>query len=197
MTEENLFIQKVTKLFEENGAKTLTMDDIAKEFGMSKKTLYKDYKNKEALLEEVLSYRLNGILESMKTLEEKIDNAIQRMLSRDEEIEKASSSNNTIMLRQLVKYYPQIFNRHMRNFSEKFSLILVQNIERGRKQGYYRKDFDAEFYTKLFFQLSMSYNNPYLDTSNITKYYYQREALMFYLHAITTEKGKAYMESLK
>lgn len=197
MIEDKLFIEKVAKLFEENGAKTLTMDDIAKEFGMSKKTLYKDYKTKEVLLEQVLTYRLRGVLERMQNLEEEIENAIDRMLSRDEEIEKASSSNNTIMLRQLIKYYPQIFNRHMKDFSKKFSVILLQNIERGRKQGYYRNDFDAGFYTKLFFQLSMSYNNPYLDTSNITRYHYQREALMFYLHAITTEKGKAYMGSLE
>lgn len=197
MNKENIFIEKVADLFEENGAKTLTMDDIAKEFGMSKKTLYKDYKNKEALLEEVLTYRLSGILEKMKNLEDIVDNAIERMLCRDEEIKKASSSNNTIMLRQLIKYYPQIFNRHMKDFSEKFSLILMQNIDRGRKQGYYREDFDAEFYTKLFFQLSMSYNNPYLDTSNITRYHYQREALLFYLNAITTQKGKVCMEELK
>lgn len=197
MNEEEIFIEKVAELFIENGAKTLTMDDIAKEFGMSKKTLYKDYKNKEALLEEVLKYTLNCVLERIKNLDDQIENAIERMFSRDEEIEKASSSNNSLLLRQLIKYYPQIFNRHMMNFSEKFSVILVHNIERGREQGYYRKDFDAKFYAKLFFQLSMSYNSPYLDTSNITRFQYQNEALKFYLNAITTPKGKAYMESME
>ena len=49
--EDNQFLQKATELFIENGAKTLTMDDVAKEFGMSKKTIYQKYKNMEALLE--------------------------------------------------------------------------------------------------------------------------------------------------
>ncbi len=197
MNEEKPFIEKVAELFLLNGAKTLTMDDIAREFGMSKKTLYKEYKNKEALLEEVLTHLLIVVLERIKNLDDQIDNAIERMFCRDEAIEKATSSNNSLLLRQLIKYYPQIFNRHIRNFSEKFSLILVHNIERGRAQGYYRKDFDAEFYAKLFFQLSMSYNSPYLDTSNITRFQYQNEALKFYLHSITTKKGKEYMETLE
>lgn len=196
MNEEKPFIEKVAELFLLNGAKTLTMDDIAREFGMSKKTLYKEYKNKEALLEEVLTHLLIVVLERIKNLDDQIDNAIERMFCRDEAIEKATSSNNSLLLRQLIKYYPQIFNRHIINFSEKFSLILVHNIERGRAQGYYRKDFDAEFYAKLFFQLSMSYNSPYLDTSHITRFQYQNEALKFYLHSITTKKGKEYMETL-
>ena len=196
MTNDQTFIAKVTELFLENGAKTLTMDDIAKEFGMSKKTLYKDYKNKEVLLEEVLSYSLNGVLEKIKNLDEKVENAIDRMFLRDEEIEKASTTNNSIMLRQLIKYYPQIFNRHMKDFSEKFSAIMVHNIERGRKQGYYREDFDALFYARLFFQLVMSFNSPFLDTGGLSRSDYHYESLKFYMSAITTEKGKEYMKAI-
>lgn len=196
MTNDENFLAKVTHLFLQNGAKTLTMDDIAKEFGMSKKTLYHNYKNKEALLEEVLLFILNGIIERIKTLDEKIENAIDRMFSRDEEIEKASNNNNSIMLRQLIKYYPQIFNKHMKDFSLKFSDIMVHNIERGRKQGYYREDFDEIFYTKLLFQLSMSYNSPFLDTSGLSKSDYHYETLKFYMYAITTQKGREYMKTI-
>lgn len=83
-------------------------------------------------------------------------------------------------------------------FSEKLSEILVHNIERGRKQGLYRKDFDAHFYAKLYFQMTMTYDNsPYLDTDEISRSSYQQEALMFYMNAITTEKGKKVMGELE
>lgn len=196
MTKDKSFIEKVTELFVQNGAKTLTMDDIAGEFGISKKTLYKDYRNKEALLEEVLTHMLKGILERVKNLDAKIENAIERMFCRDVEIERASTINNSIMLRQLIKYYPHIFERKMIDFSDKFSDILISNIELGRKQGYYRQDFDPKFYGKLFFQLIMSYNSPYLDTSSITRYQYHNEALKFYMHSITTQEGKDFMKEL-
>lgn len=195
--KEKTLIEKVSQLFLENGAKTVTMDDIAKELGMSKKTLYQQYKNKDMLLEDVLAYGMNNILETMENLDNKIDNAIERMFSRDEDIERASRTNDSILLRQLIKYYPHIFNKHILLFSEKFSDILVHNIERGRAQGYYREDFDANFYAKIFFQLIMSYNtSPYLNITDITRPQFHHEALMFYMNAITTEKGKEYIRSL-
>ncbi len=194
---EKTLIERVSQLFLENGAKTVTMDDIAKELGMSKKTLYQQYKNKDELLEDVLAHGMNRILERMKNLDNKIDNAIERMFSRDEDIERASMTNDSILLRQLIKYYPHIFNKHILLFSEKFSDILVHNIERGREQGYYRQDFDAHFHAKIFFQLIMSYNNsPYMDTAYISRTDYHHEALKFYMNAITTEKGREYLKTL-
>ncbi len=197
MEKDIELLDKASELFILNGAKTVTMDDIAKELRISKKTIYQKYQNKEVLLEEVLSHNLEKVLIRIKNLDEKIDNAVERMFERDEEIEKASKTNDSLLLRQLVKYYPQIFNKHMLYFSEKLSEILVHNVVTGRKQGLYREDFDAQFYSKLYFQMTMSYDNsPYLDTQEITRSRYQHESLLFYMNAITTEKGKKVMKEL-
>ncbi|WP_029034567.1 TetR/AcrR family transcriptional regulator [Salinimicrobium terrae] len=198
MEKDTELLEKVTKLFLHNGAKTVTMDDIAQELKISKKTLYQKYQNKEALLEEVLAYKLEIVLSKMKNLDETIDNAVERMFARDEDMERASRTNDSIMLRQLIKYYPQIFNKHMLYFSEKLSEILVHNIERGRKQGLYREDFDAYFYSKLFFQMTMTYDNsPFLDTTQISRAQYQQESLFFYMNAITTEKGRKLLQEIQ
>ena len=197
--EENIeFLCKAADLFIENGAKTLTMDDIAKEFGISKKTLYQKYKNKEELIEEVLYYKLVELIERLQFLDENIENAVERMICRDEQIEKLSHSNDNILIRQLLRYYPGIFHKHMLNFSEKFSEVLVHNIEKGRKQGLYRGDFDAEIYAKIFFQLVMSYDSsPYIDSKVIDREHYNRQALIMYIHSITTAKGREVLESLQ
>lgn len=198
MEEKTNFLSKATQLFIENGAKSVTMDEIAKEFGISKKTLYQKYKNKEELLEEVLKYKLQEVIERIKYLDENIDNAVARMYCRDEEIDKVSHSNNNILIRQLLKYYPAIFHKHMLNFSTKFSEVLVHNIEKGRKQGLYREDFDPELYAKLFFQLVMSYDSsPYFDVELIERENFMQETMFFYLNAITNEKGKEVLKNLK
>ena len=185
------FLEKVAELFIENGAKTLTMDDIAREFGMSKKTLYQKYTTKEALLEDVLEYKLTEVIEKLNKMDMQIENAVDRMYCRDEEIEKAARSNNSVLIRQLLKYYPAIFNKHMMNFSERFTEVLVHNIERGREQGYYRTDFDAALYASIYFQMVMSYDSsPFLDTSKTDRAEYSNVALNFYMNAITTELGK-------
>lgn len=194
----NTFLVKAAQLFIDNGAKSLTMDDIAKEFGISKKTLYQKYKNKEELLEEVLEHKIEVVIKRLQFLDSSVENAIERMICRDEEIDKVSHSNKTLLIRQLSKYYPTIFNKHMLNFSEKFSQVLVHNIEKGRKQGFYREDFDAEMYAKIFFQLVMSYDNsPYLDPIAIDREHYYHETMMMYMNAITTEKGKEILKKIK
>ncbi len=195
--KDNQFIEKAAELFLENGAKSLTMDDVAKEFGISKKTLYQKYKNKEALLEDVLEFKLNSIVEKLQQIDIEIENPVERMFCRDEQIEKAVHSNNSMLIKQLIKYYPSIFNLHMLNFSDKFSEVLVRNIDKGREQGYYRKDFNAEIYSKLFFQLVMSYeSSPFLDTEKINREEFQHEAIMLYMNAITTDKGKEILKKL-
>lgn len=198
MDEKTIFLSKAADLFIDNGAKTVKMDDIAKAFGISKKTLYQKYKNKEELLEEVLQYKLEEVIDRLQYLDDNVENAIERMICRDEEIDKVSHSNNNILIRQLLKYYPGIFQKHMLNFSEKFAEVFIQNIQKGRKQGLYREDFNAEIYAKLFFQLVMSYDSaPFFDTGVIDREYFRQESLMLYLHAITNEKGKEVLKRLQ
>lgn len=191
MEDKKQFLQKATELFIENGSKTLTMDDMAREFGMSKKTLYQHYRNKEALIEEVLDFKLNDIVEKMQKLDVEVENAVERMFCRDEQMEKAVRSNKSMMIKQLIKYYPAIFNKHMINFSEKFTEVLVKNIEKGRKQGVYREDFNAEINAKLFIQMMMSYDSsPIFEVNKINRHDFNIEVMMLYMNAITTEKGK-------
>ncbi|QDP84318.1 TetR/AcrR family transcriptional regulator [Chryseobacterium sp. SNU WT5] len=197
MDEKTIFLSKAANLFIENGAKTVTMDEIAKEFGISKKTLYQKYKNKEELLEEVLKHRLEVVIDRLQYLDDNVENAIERMICRDEEIDKVSHANNNILIRQLLKYYPAIFQKHMLNFSSKFSEVLVHNIKKGRQQGFYRDDFDAEIYSKIFFQLVMSYDSsPFFDTAVIEREHFMQETLMLYMNAITTEKGKEVLKNV-
>lgn len=197
MVSNNQFLERASELFIEHGSKTLTMDDVAKEFGMSKKTLYQKYKNKEALLEEVLDFKLNTIINKMQQLDVKVENAVERMFCRDEQMERAINSNKSMMVKQLVKYYPAIFNKHMVNFAEKFSEVLIHNIKKGRSQGFYREDFNEEIYSKLFVQLMMSYDSsPILEHEKVEREEFNHEVMMLYMNAITTEKGKQILKKV-
>ncbi|RCU42484.1 TetR/AcrR family transcriptional regulator [Chryseobacterium lacus] len=189
------FLEKVVMLFIENGAKTLTMDDIAKEFGMSKKTLYQHYKNKEALLEDVLAFKLNDVIEQLNMLDDTVENAVERMFCRDQQIEEAVKSNKSLFIRQLVRYYPAIFNKHISEFSDRFTDVLLRNIKKGREQGYYRTDFNETAYAQLFFSLIMSYDNsPFIDNEIFDRNQFHEEVVLFYMNAITTEEGKKYIK---
>lgn len=185
------FLDKTLDLFVENGAKALTMDDIAKTFSISKKTLYEQYGSKESLLETVLSYKLDKVIKSVKKIDEQSSNAIEAILNKDESISESIQQNRSIFIKQLMKYYPVIFDKHMLDCSDKITELIIKNIHKGREQGIFRKDFNEWSYSKFFFQLIMSYETtPFINTEKISKSDYHDEVIMFYLHAITTEKGK-------
>lgn len=196
MSVKNEFLSKVTLLFADNGAKTLTMDDIAKEFGMSKKTLYQLYKNKEDLLTEVLDFKLNEVIEALLLNDSQTENAIERMFLREKDFENISRTNKTTFIRQLIKYYPTIYNQHILSIEEKIGKIILHNIAMGRDQGFYRANFDGQLYIKFLLQLMFSYeNSPLFENEKSDRESFCFEAMVFYMHSICTKKGKDFLEN--
>ncbi|MDY3472895.1 TetR/AcrR family transcriptional regulator [Riemerella anatipestifer] len=198
MEDRIIFLKKVSELFVQNGAKSLTMDDIAKAFSISKKTLYQNYKNKEVLLEEVLDFLLKQLLEQLKAEEEKSLNPIEKMLLREPKIEQISENNRTVFVRQLIKYYPEIYNMHIVNVYKGIYEILKHNVIKGREQGLYEKDFDIETYAKYFLELMFAFDSSPLfeEEQKIGRSNYCQGVVRFYLNAIVTPKGKEFLNQL-
>lgn len=203
MAKKDHFIEKVSHLFIEYGAKTFTMDDIAKEFSMSKKTLYQQFKNKDELLEAVLDFQLEqmskGLLLHIKNTD---TNPIQKFLMREEKLNKMTEANKNAFIKQLKKYYPELYNRQVIKITEVISEILINNIEKGRAEGLYRTDFDAEQYAKYFLLLAFSYDeSPILEKEqedhNLRRCEYSESIINFYLDAIMTEKGREVFQKSK
>lgn len=192
MEDKIIFLSKVSELFYLHGAKSLTMDEIAREFSMSKKTLYQHYKNKEELIGEVLDFILNEIVEKL-SLEQIVDvNPISNMFCRQKDMEEFSNSNRSLFIRQLQKYYPTVFENHLVEMDKKLSVIIINNIEKGRELGLYRKDFDAIFYSKLLLHLFISVESSVLfDFENTEDHRLndKNEIMKFFLYSIASEKG--------
>lgn len=192
MEEKSIFLNKVSQLFYLHGAKSLTMDEIAREFSMSKKTLYQQYKNKEELIEEVLEFILNVMVEKLQIEQTEDINPIENMFCQEQNMEEFSRSNKTLFIRQLTKFYPSLFENHLIAMDEKISAIVINNIKKGRDLGIYRKDFDASFYSKLLLHLFISVESSVLfDNENAEEVQdcKNNEIMKFFLHSISTEKG--------
>lgn len=191
MENKTQFLDTVLKLFYLNGAKTTTMDDIAKEFSMSKKTLYQLYANKDELLEDVLDYEMKLIVEALHKFDIKDDCPIHKMLYREDKIKDMAEGNNTIFARQMKKYYYHLYERQIYKIGVEVSKILETNAERGRALGLYREDFDVKEYAKYLMLIVFSYDDsPIVDTRETSRQDFTQNAILMYLNAITTEKGK-------
>jgi hypothetical protein len=133
----------------------------------------------------------------MKSIEAENTNSIEKILIRDKDFEKFSSTNQSVFIRQLLKYYPAIFDQHILNMNEKISEILLKNIEKGRVEGIYREDFNESLYIRFLLQLMLSFENSVLfEDEQCERSHFCFEGVTFYLYSITTEKGRQILEKV-
>ncbi|SED21054.1 DNA-binding transcriptional regulator, AcrR family [Tenacibaculum sp. MAR_2009_124] len=186
---EDKILEKSGDMFLNYGFKSVTMDDIASEMGISKKTLYKYFSNKAALVDA-----------STVSVQESIDKAILFIKSQEynaieEEFtvkavfnEMFKNAKNSPMF-QLKKYYPETYEKLMEREVCIFRDCNLDNLEKGIEQGLYRSEIKKEliggFYFTLIFGIFEGDNG--LDMQEIIKAEY--EVLEYHIRAIATEKG--------
>lgn len=196
MKDSKCTLDKLFDMFRIHGAKTLTMDDIAKAFSMSKKTLYQKYRNKEEMLLGVLNHVSDKAMQQIYILKNQYDCPIEILLIYDEKINEVIGDEKSAFILQLAKYYPEILQEHQKINNSKILELLNQNFESGLEKGYFRSDINKEIYLKfvlsLFFSVKTSpiFENLYQDKR------VQNEIVKFYLDAIVTEKGKQRLKEL-
>lgn len=189
--DKKIFLEKARALFYLNGAKNTTMDEIANAFSISKKTLYQRYENKEELLKDVLRYELELVIEAIHRFDEVEDCPIHKMLRREDKINEMAEGNNTLFTRQLKKYYTHLYESHIRKLEVEITHILQANVKSGRALGLYRSDFDVVEYARFLMLIIFAYDDsPLIDDSSIFRKDFNQNAILMYLNAICTEKGK-------
>lgn len=146
-------IEKIAELFMKYGIKSLSMDDIARELGISKKTLYQHFKDKKDV---VLQAVLHGVsLQSCKfkeIIEQNDFNAIDVLFFVSKQIAENHKTINPNIHFDLQKYYPeawQILSEH--NKKHVYGKI-CQNMEQGIKEGLYRDDLKINIIGKIYVQ---------------------------------------------
>lgn len=149
MKEKIIF--KSTDLFLNLGFKSVTMDDIAHEMGISKKTIYQHFQNKTKLVEatamhvfENIACGIDDICSLNKNPIEEIYE-IKRFVMHNLKDEKSSPQY------QLQKYYPKIYASLKSKQFEKMLGCVSQNLERGVTQNLYRESIDIGFVARLYF----------------------------------------------
>ena len=185
-------ISKATELFLKLGFKSVTMDDIAGEMCISKKTIYKYFSNKEMLIEEgteVVHQKIHALMD--KVVSEN-HNAIAENFQLREMFKEMFQSFDQSPAYQLKKHYPEIYQKMMANEIEDCSQMFRQNIQKGIKQGLYRTETDVEAAVKFYYTLIFSIN----ENTRLEKEAYELEAkaLEYHTRAIATPEGITELE---
>ncbi len=190
-------IQKATELFLNLGFKSVTMDDLANEMGISKKTIYSHFKNKTELVEEctsnlfcVISGGINEIIAQQKNPIEELYE-IKKFVMLHLKDEKSSPQY------QLQKYYPKLSRTLKQRQYEVMLGCVKDNVNRGMEMGIYRDNLNAEFISRIYFCGATCIKDNELfpmqlfSMPQLMDYY-----LEYHLRGIVTPKGRKILNSI-
>jgi AcrR family transcriptional regulator len=141
---ENRILFKARDLMTRHGVKHVTMDDIATQLGISKKTIYQFYKDKDALVMAVVNFELEEQALKCQRTQDNADNAVHEMFMILEDIQQMFKSMNPTTMNELAKYYPEAFLRIQTHKDVFMHKIIKTNMIKGIEQGLYRKEIDPE-----------------------------------------------------
>ncbi|RTY89347.1 TetR/AcrR family transcriptional regulator [Flavobacterium sp. GT3R68] len=185
-------ITKASEMFLKLGFKSITMDDIAGEMCISKKTIYKYFCNKEILVEESTAMVHKEVHQIIDSIVAQNYNAIQENFEIRKMFKEMFKSSDTSPIYQLKKHYPEIYEKVISREIDECNKCFRQNIEKGVEQGLYRKDINVDTYIKFYYTLIFSINETTILESEAQKL--ELEALEYHTRALATEKGIAELE---
>jgi len=186
---ENI-LEKVGELYNKYGIKSVTMDDVARELGISKKTLYQFVENKNELVEKVLNYLLNKNDCSFKNLANKKLNAVEELLEVSILIIKTIKEYNPSTEYDLKKYYPELYKKLNEIRKERMYDSVIKNIIKGKDEGLYRNDLDEEIIAKM--QTSRFLNistDQVINNEEVLKPRFIYEMFIYHIRGMANKKG--------
>lgn len=187
---KEIILKKTGERFLKFGFKSVTMDDIADQLAISKKTIYKYFKNKHDLVEQAVTHSHEACMFAIDGVCNLGYNAIHENFEVKKVFKDLLKSNDDSPMFQLKKYYPKIHEKVMSKEFLMFQDCISKNIEKGIKEGLYRKDIDIYVVSRLYFALVMAVHEQNLFTYNkntINKL--EIDILEYHTRAIATEKG--------
>lgn len=184
---KNKIIAKATDMFLKLGFKSVTMDDIASEMCMSKKTIYKYFSNKEVLIEEGTEMIKQKIHSLMDEVISKNFNAIKENFEIRKMFKEMFQAVDHSPAFQLKKHYPEIYEKMMQDEIKECESVFTQNVQKGIAEGLYRADTDVEIAVRFYYTLIFSINeNTSLEKEASLL---ELKALEYHTRAIATVKG--------
>lgn len=180
-------MSKASDLFLKLGFKSVTMDDIAGEMCISKKTIYKYFCNKEILIEESTAMVHDEIHTIIEQIVAKNHNAIEENFEIRKMFKEMFKSADTSPIYQMKKHYPEIYAKVITREMEECNTLFKQNIEKGIEQGLYRKEIGVENYMKFYYTLIFGIKEQISSEKEGQKI--ELEILEYHTRAMATAKG--------
>ena len=180
-------INKAKEMFLRLGFKSITMDDIACEMCISKKTIYKYFSNKDVLIQQSVELVHKEIHETIDKIVSKNFNAIEENFEIKRMFREMFRSAESSPIYQLKKHYPEVYAKALSTQIEVCETCFRDNILKGINEGLYRENLDVDNYVKFYYTLIFNIN----ENTMLEKDAHELEvkALEYHIRAMATLAG--------
>lgn len=183
-------INRSEQLFLKLGMRSVSMDDICRELGISKKTLYQHFENKDSLVEAVISNHVCRERAEIESICQRAENSLDEIRNIGAFITATIEDVSPSALYDLQKYHRKSWEMLMQKQDEHVMNCITKNIERGIAEGLYRQDLNPEITAKIYAKATNmiveEISNPH---SPFSRQQLIRELHNYHVHAIATPKG--------
>ena len=191
-------LERVRELFFKYGVRSVSMDDICRDVGISKKKLYQLFSSKNELVEKLLELERENFEIIFDTYDFEGVNAIDILLTVSKEVGERFRDVSPSMTFDLVKYYPDIYHKHI---DERVNFIFKKiqiNLEKGINQGVYRDDLSVELVARLYIRRLIDLHNPEFFPADKFSFHTLFDAMFDnFIRGIANPKGIEYYEKQK
>ena len=185
-------INKAKEMFLRLGFKSITMDDIACEMCISKKTIYKYFSNKDVLIEQSVEMVHKEVHETIDQIVAKNFNAIEENFEIKRMFRELFKSAESSPIYQLKKHYPEVYAKTLSSQIEVCEKCFRDNIQKGINEGLYRENLDINNYVKFYYTLIFNINEN--TASGIEAEELEVKALEYHIRAMATLAGVIELE---
>ncbi len=190
-------LNKASELFINQGFKSVTMDDIANELALSKKTLYQHFANKETIVAVSVDAMFEEICSKIDIICDLERDPIEEMYDIKKEILHHLKDEKSAPMHQLLKYYPKIYRSlRARQFSYMQDCVM-RNVRRGLEQGVYRANINEEFVCRIYFLgVTGTKDGDLFPTTLFSPGELYETYLEYHLRGIVTPKGRKILNTI-
>lgn len=184
-------IHKAADMFITLGFKSVTMDDIAAAMGISKKTIYANFKNKTTLVKEATLAMFHVISHGIDCISNQDKNPIEELYDIKKFVMMHLKDEKSSPQYQLQKYYPEVFNTLKELQFDTMQECTLRNLRKGVEQGLYRDNLDIDFVSRIYFiGVNGIKNDNLFPSENFPKAKLMEDYLEYHLRGIVTKKGE-------
>ncbi len=195
-TEFKEIVERVRDLYLRYGIKSITMDDVASNLSISKKTLYQFVSNKDELVGKVIDLEIDQINKGMDCPERDNVNAIEELLIVSKIVNQKMKEVNQSTLFDLKKYYPHHYERLTNARREKMYVNVIRNIEKGQQEGLYRNDLDLNIIARIqISRVESIVDNDILSVEEFTSERFFTEIFVYHIRGIANQTGIEFLDN--